>query len=263
LEEADRQQQHAATTLAAKQRQAAPRSEDAAAMQAEFAVIETKRNKIPTWPRVQAVAATAPAYVDTEEQARIQQARVSLRARLANKEISGGQFAAYIMMVKQGKPEPPVRAVVPAMAAAEDGTQSQGDGDDEGAAAHTLLVAEAASPSRAKQGARWRTALGDAGGGWGNWHGPYSKEETARGDAWTAARPPGYYDDVQGGGWKQPGAAAAAGPSAAPEQPHRLDRAAAAAAAAPSAEIPSELSSLTKAQLIAKLLVISQLFGGK
>ena len=176
LEEADRQQQHA-TTLAAKQRQAAPRSEDAAAMQAEFAVIEAKRNKIPTWPRVQAVAATAPAYVDTEEQARIQQARVSLRARLANKEISGGQFAAYIMMVKQGKPEPPVCAVVPAMAAAEDGTQSQGDGDDEGAAAHTLLVAEAASPSRAKQGARWRTALGDAAGGWGNWHGENGEEE--------------------------------------------------------------------------------------
>jgi len=108
LEEADRQQQHA-TTLAAKQRQAAPGSEDAAA--------------------------------------------------------------------KQGKPEPPVRAVVPAMAAAEDGTQSQGDGDDEGAAAHTLLVAEAASPSRAKQGARWRTALGDAAGGWGNWHGENGEEE--------------------------------------------------------------------------------------
>ena len=161
----------------------------------------------------------------------------------------------------------------------EQGSDPESDAEivsyDEDAVAQQLLVAEAASPLRAealRAEVANAGAPADGGGGWANLHGPYSKEETARGDAWTAARPPGYHDDVQGGGWKQhvppapeltAAAAAAAGPSAAPEQPHRLDRAAAAAAAAPSAVNARGLSSLTKAQLIAKLLVISELFGGK
>ena len=79
---------------------------------------EAKRVAIPTWPRNKAAEPTAPACVDLVELARIDQALISLRARLASRELSGGQFAAYVMMVKHGKAEPlplPVRAVVPVM----------------------------------------------------------------------------------------------------------------------------------------------------
>ena len=81
---------------------------------------------VPTWPRfragyLRAVAATAPACNDDLEVARVQRALLSLRARLASKELSGAQFSAYVMMVKQGKEEPPVRAVA-LVAAASLGT---------------------------------------------------------------------------------------------------------------------------------------------
>ena len=87
-----------------------------------MAALEAKRTAIPTWPRNKAVAATVPACVDLEEQARVERAMTSLRARKASKEISNCQFAAYAMMVRQGKREPPplpVRAVVPVMVEAE------------------------------------------------------------------------------------------------------------------------------------------------
>jgi hypothetical protein len=81
---------------------------------------EAKCAAIPTWPRNKAAEPTAPACVDVVELARIDQALISLRARLASNELSGGQFAAYVTMVKQGKAEPlplPVRTVGPAMEA--------------------------------------------------------------------------------------------------------------------------------------------------
>jgi hypothetical protein len=76
-----------------------------------------ERVAIPSWPRDQAAAATAPVCEDLVEQARVERALISLRARKASGELGGAQFASYVMLVKQGNQEPPARAVAPVMSA--------------------------------------------------------------------------------------------------------------------------------------------------